>query len=227
MEQTSGVADAAGSASRRQVLAAAATGLTASVAGCGLLDDEIERSAEPAGIDSDTLDQTRFEHHDTTEITMARTVEVAGESRDLRLINQLATFRKTVPATDGGVASIQLFTTPSVRVGGQEANPFAEFDMQQLLEEIASRAGEDAVDDIREVGSRTVRVLDTDRTFTQHEATTERQGQEIVLRIPILRLTHADDILGVYAAYPKLLEQTAGVYDAAAGIVHPAENGSQ
>jgi hypothetical protein len=224
MDGTREVADAPKSATRRRVLAAASAVAAASIAGCGLLDDGIERSAEPAGIDSDTLDQTRFEHDGTVEMTMAQTVEVAGESRDLRLTNQLATYRKTVPATDGGVASIQLFTTPSVSVRGQEANPFAEFDTQRFLEEMASRAGEDAVDDISQVGTRTVRVLGADRTFTRHEATTERQGQEIVVRIPVARLTHEADILGIYATYPKLLEQTAGVYDAAAGIIHPVDD---
>jgi len=209
---------------RRSVLAAAAAGGMVSLAGCGLLDDEIERSAEPATIDDRTLERTRFEHGGTSEMTMTRTVEVGGESRDLRLTNYLASFHKTVPASDGAVASLHLFTTPSVQVAGQEANPFAGFDTQRLLEEIASRAGDKGLDDVREVGSRTVRILGAERTATQHEATTERQGQEIVLRLPVVRLTHDDDILGTSGVYPKLLEETAGVYDAAEGIVHPADN---
>lgn len=209
---------------RRSVLAAAAATGTVSVAGCSLLDDEIERSARPANIDDGTLDRTQFEHDGTAETTMTRTVEVGGESRDLRLTNYLASFRKTVPATDGGVASLQLFTTPSVRVAGQEANPFAGFDTQQLLAAIASRAGDQGFTDVREVGTRTARILGAERAVTQHEATTERQGQEVVLGLPVVRLTHDDDILGTFGAYPKLLG-TAGVYDAVEGIVHPADNG--
>ena len=209
---------------RRRLLAASATATLCSIAGCSLLDDEIERSATPAAIDSNTLDRTSFEHDGTAEMTMVETVEVAGETRDLRLTNYLATYRKTVPATDGGVATVQLFTTPSVTVADQEANPFASFDTRQLLSEISTRAGEDGIDDVREVGSRSVRVLGADRTFTQHEATTERQGKEVVVRLPIARLVNEEDILAVFAAYPKLLEETAGVYDAAEGIEHPVED---
>lgn len=212
-----------GPVTRRSVLVAGAAG-TVTLAGCGLLEDEIERSASPATVDGDTLERTRFEHDGTAEMTMTQTVEVGGESRDLRLTNYLASFSKTAPASDGGVASLQLFTTPSVRVAGQEANPFAGFDTQQLLEELVSRAGEQGFEDVREVGTRTVRILGAERAVTQHEATTERQGQEIVLRLPVVRLTHDDDILGTFGAYPKLLAETAGVYDAAEGIVHPADD---
>ena len=224
MERTRNGAASPRSLVRRRLLAAAATATLVSIAGCSLLDDEIERSATPAAIDSNTLVRTSFEHDGTAEMTMVETVEVAGETRDLRLTNYLATYRKTVPATDGGVATVQLFTTPSVTVADQEANPFASFDTRQLLSEIATRAGEDGIDDVREVGSRSVRVLGADRTFTQHEATTERQGKEVVVRLPVARLVNESDILVVFAAYPKLLEETAGVYDAIEGIEHPVED---
>lgn len=212
-----------GQVTRRSVLAAAAGASTVALAGCGLLDDQIERSASPATVDSDTRERTQFEHDGTSEMSLSRTVEVGGESRELRLTNYLASFRKTVPAADGGVASVQLFTTPSVQVAGQEANPFAKFDVQQLLHEIASRAGQEGLEDVREVGTRTVRILGAERTATRHEATAKRQGQEIVLRLPVVRLTHEDDILGLFGAYPRLLEETVGVYEAAEGVVHPVD----
>jgi len=221
MGQTPGAA-----VSRRSLVTAVAGATAASLAGCSLLeDDEIARSASPAAIDSATLDATQFDHDGTSELTGTRTVEVAGESRDLRLTNYLAAYRKTVPVAEGAVATIQLFSTPSVRIAGQQANPFASFDTRRLLAEILSLSGEEGFDDVEEVGSRQRPVLGARRTFTLHETTARRQGQEIDLTLPVARFTHDGDILGVFVAFPKLLAENVGVYEAVEGVVHPAKEG--
>jgi len=211
--------------SRRGLVAAVAGATAASLAGCSLLeDDEIARSASPAAVDSATMEATQFDHDGTSELTGTRTVEVAGESRELRLTNYLAAYRKTVPAVEGAVATVQLFSTPSVRIAGQEANPFASFDTRRLLSEILSLAGEEGFEDVEEVGSRRSSVLGAQRTFTLHETTARRQGLDIDISLPVARFTHDGDVLGVFAAYPKLVGENAGVYEATEGVVHPAKN---
>jgi len=210
------------SLSRRGLLSGALGVGAVSLAGCGFLEDGTKRSASPAEIEAGTREQTRFDHEGTEELTLTETVTVGGESRDLELTNYLASYRKTVPAADGGIAAVHLFTTPSVRIAGQEANPLAELDEQQLLGEVASRAGEDGMQDVSETGTRQVPVLGAPRRFRLHEATTEIQGEEVVVRLPVAKFAHEDDLLVVFASYPKLLEETAGSYDAIQGTVHPA-----
>lgn len=208
---------------RRGLLSAAAVAGAVALAGCGLLDDEIERSASPAGIDDGIREETQFQHQGTDELTLIRTVTVGGESRDLRLTNHLATYRKTVPAADGGIAAITFFSTPSVSVGGREANPLASLDERQLLSEVASREGTGGFQDVRETGTRDVRVLGASRTVRIHEATRQLQGREVVVRLPVSKLTHDGDLLVIVASYPKMLAESTGVYAAVEGTVHPVE----
>jgi len=209
---------------RRGVLATFGTLGAVALAGCGLLfGDEIEQSASPAAIDEATLGTTGFQHEGTEELTFTETVEVGGESRDLRLTNWIANYRKAAAEASEGVASVHLFSTPSVRVADREANPFARFSKRQLLEEVASRAGQGTIRDIREVGSRSASVLGDTVSFTEYEAIAQLEGQDVPIVLPIVRTTHDGDILGILGLYPKQLPDPGGVYEAAEGTVHPAE----
>lgn len=147
---------------------------------------------------------------------------MAGESRDLRLTNYVVEYGKLV--TDGRPEGAQfvLFTSPSVTVADREANPFAQFDDGELLEEIVGRA-EGSATDVRETGRRSSQVLDSSVVFRVYEATTMVEGQAIPLLIHFGRTSHDGDLLGVLGVYPGLLDESESIYELASATVHPAE----
>ena len=209
--------------STRRALLSAVGGLSvASLAGCALLEDEIQRSASPAELGTETRQQTGFEHQGTEELTLTETVEVAGESRDLSLTNYLATYRRTVPAAEAAVASFQAFTTPSVTVANREANPIWDIEPKRLIQRVATGPQLGGVQDIREVGTREIRSLGATRTISILEGTAERQGQEFDVRLPTGKFKHDGDILVLVGGYPPALGGQEQVQRAIEELVHPA-----
>jgi hypothetical protein len=207
--------------SRRAVLSGIAGVSVASLAGCLLLENEIEQSASPAELDQETRDQTGFAHQGTQELTLTQTVEVGGQSRDLSLTNYLATYSRTVPDAEAAVASFQSFSTPSVTVGGSEANPIWGIEPKRVLQRVATGPQMTGFDDVQEVGTAELRSLGATRTVTILEGTTERQGQEIVVRLPTATFKHDGDILVVLGGYPRELGGQEQVQTALDGLVHP------
>lgn len=208
--------------SRRALLSGIGAVSIASLAGCILLENEIQRSASPAELDQEAREQTGFAHQGTQELTLTETVEVAGQSRDLSLTNYLATYRRTIPEADAAVASVQAFSTPSVTVANSEANPIWDIEPKQLLRRIATGPEMTGFEDVREVGTQELRSLGDTRTVTILEGTTERQGQEIVVRLPTGKFKHDGDILVVLGGYPRALGGQEQVDGAVEGLVHPA-----
>jgi hypothetical protein len=206
---------------RRALLSGIAGVSVASLAGCLLLQNEIEQSASPAELDQETRDQTGFAHQGTQELTLTQTVEVGGQSRDLSLTNYLATYTRTVPDAEAAVASFQSFSTPSVTVGGSEANPIWGIEPKRVLQRVATGPQMTGFDDVREVGTTELRSLGATRTVTILEGTTERQGQEIVVRLPTATFKHDGDILVVLGGYPRELGGQEQVQTALDGLVHP------
>lgn len=214
--------DSVQTGTRRALLSGIGGLSVASLAGCLLLEDEIQRSGSPAELDSETREQTGFEHQGTEELTLTETVEVAGESRDLSLTNYLAAYRRTVPDSEAAVASFQAFTTPSVTVGDREANPIWDIEPKRLLRRVTTGPQMSGFQEVREVGTQERRSLGATRTFTILEGTTERQGQEIVVRLPTGKFKHDGDILVVLGGYPRALGGGEQVQIAIEGLVHPA-----
>lgn len=207
---------------RRTVLRALCGAGTLGLAGCGLLSDTIEQSADPAGIPQETLRPEGFEHRRTDELLLEQAVEVAGESRDLQLTNYLVEYGKQLADVGPRGISVLLFSSPSVTVGDREANPFARFDERQLLEAILGRTGAGA-SNIEAVGTETSMVLGRDTQFRIYEATTTVAGQDIPIRMQFGRTDHDGDLIGVLGTYPGVVEKAASIYTLAGAAVHPAE----
>lgn len=194
-----------------------------SLAGCALFQNEIRRTAGPVELDGTTSDETGFEHQGTEKLTLTRTVQVAGGSRDLSLTNYLAAYTRTVPAADAPVASLQAFSTPSVTVGDREANPLWELDAEQLLGRVAAGTQFGAVQDVETVGTEEYPILGGPRTVTVLEGTTVRQGQQVQVRLPTSKFKHDEDILVLLGGYPATLGGEEQIRAALDGLVHPAE----
>jgi len=207
--------------SRRAALAAIAGVCTTALSGCSLLDDVLEAEAEPAAVGDDTLDGTSFEHANLDDQVHEQTVEVAGESQDLRLTNWTNRYTMPVPELDLDAAWFSLFTTPTVSVAGESANPFGLLDREQLVQAMVDRLDTGPIEDVEKIGEREVTVLDETVTVDEFEARTEQEGVE--LRLHLGDRAHEGDLLVLFGLHPELLDLTGEVDTLAGGAIHPTE----
>jgi hypothetical protein len=205
---------------RRATLGAlAAAGVTA-LAGCSLLDDATSQEAEPAAVAESAAGSAGFEHDRLRDQSYEQTVEVADESQELQLTNWTNRYTRAAAGVEFDAATFLLFTTPTVTVAGQTANPFGQFDTEQLLQEMVDRLDTGPVQSIQRVGERTVTVLDDQVTIEEFDAESDGGVQ---LRLHLGDSTHEDDLLVLFGLHPELLDMTADIDTLAEGTVHPAE----
>lgn len=210
--------------SRRDVLATIAGAGTVALAGCSVFGDEtIEKSAAPARAGDEALESTGFEHRNTEERPFERTVEVGGESRDLKLTNYLVQYGKEVGDFGVDGATFRLFTTPVVSVAGQDANPIQNFDDRRLVREVVQRAGGRESGDLQSASQRRATVFGNAVMFSQYLSNTEIEGQTVTIRLHFGQTTHDGDVVTILGVHPQRFDETANIYALAEALVHPAE----
>jgi hypothetical protein len=205
---------------RRATLGALAAGVTA-LAGCSLLDDATGQEADPAAVTADAVGSTEFEHDSLTSQAYEQTVEVGDRSQDLQLTNWTNRYVMSTASVDIDAIRFSLFTTPTVTVAGESANPFGQFDRERLLRRMVDRVDIVPIENIQMVGERPVTVLGESVTVDEFEAETEQQGVRI--RLHIADRTHEGDLLVLLGLHPDLLDLTDDIDTLAEGIVHPSE----
>jgi hypothetical protein len=197
----------------------AATGVAA-LAGCSLLNDPLERAADPAAVEESVADSAGFEQNELIKQANETSVEVKNESRDVSLTNWLNRYTRATPEIDLDAALFGLLTTPTVTLAGQSANPLRQLDRERLLQEMLDRLGVVPVENIQQVGERQVTVLGDAVPVEEFLAETD---QRVELRLHLGDLTNESDLLVLFALHPELLDLTEDVDTLAEGVVHPAE----
>jgi hypothetical protein len=208
--------------SRRDVLGTVAGVGCVGLAGCSLLTGPIEQSAAPAGLRDEVRESAGFDHNRTEELQFEQTVEVGGESRDLRLTNYVVEYGKQIASAGPQGTQFVLFSTPSVTVADREANPFANFDDRQLLGEIIGRSEQGATS-IDATTTQTLSVLGTETQFRIYQAVTTVEGQDIPIQLYFGRTKHDGDLLGLLGVYPQILDEGETIAELVEGTYHPAE----
>lgn len=208
---------------RRAVLGTIAGAGIASLAGCALLQDTIEESAQPAGVGDDALASTGFEHRTTNEQVVERTVEAGGESRDIKLTNYVVQYGKAVESVGQDAATFQLFTTPGVTIAGNDVNPYKALGDDQLLRTVIEQSSQGEAENVEQTGTETVTVLGEAVSFSQYEATTQVEGQDVAAMLHFGRTTNEGDLLVVSGGYPEMIDEWPNIVTLAEGTVHPHE----
>ncbi|ERH08620.1 MAG: hypothetical protein J07HX64_00366 [halophilic archaeon J07HX64] len=205
---------------RRATLGALATTGVAALAGCSLLNDPLQREAEPAAVAESAANSTGFTQDELVEQVAETSVEINNESRDLSLTNWLNRYTRAAPDIELDAALFGLLTTPTVTVAGRSANPLRRLDRERLLQEMLDRLGVVPIENIQQVGERQVTVLGEAAPVEEFLAETE---QEVSLRLHLGDRTHESDLLVLFALHPELLDLTGDVDTLAEGVVHPTE----
>lgn len=167
--------------SRRDALTA--TGVTALAATAGCLDlilgEDLEYEASAATVSDAALDETGYEEQEVTDFTVDETFEAGGESRDVTVTNWQSEYDKEIEVSglgtglesSGRAAVFVAITSPQVEVLGQEFNPIADTDSDDIAEMLEDRY--DGLDDLESTGAEDVSVLGESATATRYEGEVE------------------------------------------------------
>ncbi|ELZ37755.1 hypothetical protein C471_11656 [Halorubrum saccharovorum DSM 1137] len=220
--------NASDAVTRRRALAAGGALGLASLAGCTALDvatgdEPAEFAAGTATVGDATLDESGYELNDVSEETLSREVEVAGQTREVRVTNTVAEYDKAVELFGERyqAAVFAAVTTPQIQVLGQALNPIAEFSTRERAEIILSRY--DGVGDLERGSEYTTEVLGSDAEVVVYTAQGEIEGTgastELELHIgePV---GVDDDFVLPLAAYPASFSDGENVRGMMNGLEH-------
>lgn len=197
--------------SRRTFIAAGITTIGVSaLSGCvGFIsgEDALEFSADPLRVPETILAETGYEVVDEEEITLERTFEVGGSSRQAVITNHLTAHEKTIDLGALGslsAASFALLATPSASVLGQEFNPVGEMTVEELAE--MTLDGYEAIDNLTHVGDDEIEIDGTETVLGTFTADASIAGQTIELAVHVTEAVEIAGDLGILVgSYPALI----------------------
>lgn len=193
---------------RRQLIAGVGTALTASAAGClGVITGEepAEFEAEPAGVSQSALDETGYESEGVEKVVIERTVEAAGQTRDVVVTNYQAKYEKTIdlgPLGEHRWAVFTALTSPQVNVLGQEFNPIEDMSTKELAQRVQEQY--DGIEDIDHQADDEVTIQGETTTQSTFTARATLAGQTVDIFLLVTEAVElGDDFVVTVGAYPE------------------------
>ena len=157
-----------------------------------LLQDETSFVASEANVSD--AGAVGFAHNESRWQNVTRTVEAAGQEREVTVSNHAEVFLNR--SSDGTpTAAFVVVSTPQVEAGGEELNPVADWSQRDLLRTFSTEFDEYGnFTDVQERETREVRLLGTDanmRVFNATLADEAASDQEVVASV--VRVKHEGD----------------------------------
>lgn len=204
---------------RRALVVLALAGLVA-LSGCALLTGEtLEFTAEKATVGDQTLSETGYEEVAVQEQTVNRSFSVAGEQREVRLTNWIASYQRGGSGSAPTPGTVTVLSTPEVSVAGQTLNPIGQLSPRDLLDQVLRGYGD--VSGVEQQSSRTVTVLGQETNVTAFDATILVEGQEVPVTIHLTTVNHEGDYVVAVGVHPQALSpEEAQVDTMFRGIEH-------
>lgn len=194
----------------RQAAAATMLAIVLVASGCvGFIsgNEALTVEASEGSVSSAALSDAGYERARSETMTVERTFEVAGQTREVQATNHLSEYQKTVslPVLGGErkAAVFVVFTTPQVEFAGRTFNPVGEMSNRELLDELQSQY--DAIEVGQRTDSRTVRTLGTDATVDTFEGSARLSGVSLDVRFQITKIRHGEDFVIAVGIYPERL----------------------
>ena len=164
-------------------------------------------SANEAGVSDAALGGTDFQHAGTRTAWINRTVERAGQEREVRVQNHVSSYERPVAmGADGGVTfgAFVVVSTPQASVAGQSFNPIGRMSHEQMVEQLAGQSAD--VRDVQREDSRTLAILGTDAEVVRFSGVVQQAGQEVPVYVEVARVEDGDDFVVAVGAYPQATE---------------------
>jgi hypothetical protein len=196
---------------RRQTLLAAGTTMTAFLTGCAATQQEFSFSATPGRVTQQILSDTGYTPDQREEIVQQRTVEAAGQERDVTVTNYLRTYTRSI--SQSGISRelvAAVFTSPSISIVGQQFNPLADLELRGLLERTQGRFSEYGAPQLQEITRSdefSIQSLSTEATVGVFSAVTDGTPA-IDIEVLISRFKHDDDYMILRGGYPQSITDT-------------------
>ena len=197
--------------SSRRAVAATVLATLVVASGCvGFIsgDEALSFEASEGSVSSSALEETGYEHSQTTDVTATQAFEVAGQSRDVTVTNYLAEYGKSVDlGILGGeqrAAVFVAFTTPKVEVLGRTFNPVGEMSNRELLGQLQSQYS--SIEVGQQSGSDTVTALGTEATVERFDGRANIAGTSVDIYVHITKIEHGDDYVVAVGVYPQRLD---------------------
>lgn len=178
--------------------------LTSGCAGVLAGNEPAVFTAAPVDVSDEAAESTDFEHQETETAWLNRSVEVAGQEREVRVKNHVTMYEIPASVSADGAVTFGLFTavsTPQASIAGQAMNPIGKMSHDDLVEQAASRSEE--IEDVERVDDRTVTILDAEAEVVRFSGVVRRSGHEIPVYIEVTRIEHDGDFVLAVGAYPQ------------------------
>ncbi|MFC5134571.1 MULTISPECIES: DUF6517 family protein [Haloferacaceae] len=203
--------------SRRRFLVAGATAGTIALSGCTdaveiATQEEIERSAEPAEPDEESVEETGFEQVRSETVVVEEEFEEFGQRREFTARTEVRAYIREIESelTGQEESVFAVVSTPGVDAAGQQLSPLANMDEEELIEEARGEISGEFDGEIEDP--------ELDETIEQeiYGETREVSVYEVTVILPdgteeqgYLHLTiveHGEDVVLVAGAYPAGVE---------------------
>ncbi|WP_138007569.1 DUF6517 family protein [Halalkalirubrum salinum] len=215
--------------SRRRLLATAGAIGAASLSGCVVTDfvtgEQVEFNAAQARANEDALSATGYSEYRLRDPEVTRTLEAAGQSRDVVVTNQVAEYDRAIEVLGVRLqgATFTVFSTPQVELFGQTFNPVGEMSTDELILEAQARY--ESIDSVDRDSERTETVLGSDVTVVRYRAEASPANADLTIDIT-LHVTEpieaGEDFVICLAAHPRVIDETDSVNRLLAGVEHDA-----
>lgn len=164
--------------------------------------------ASDAAVSDAALSETDFQPEEDRVEWANQSVEVAGQSREVRVKNHFATYQRPVALAGADDVTFGVFvvvSTPQASIAGQALNPLGRMDYRQLVDQVAQQSG--SLSGVQREGTRTVTILGSDAEVARFSAVAERQGQEVPVYVEVTRVRHDGDFVVAIGVYPQDSEE--------------------
>ncbi len=195
---------------RRWFGAVVGTGIL-STAGClGFIrgDEALEFTAGTASVPEQVMADTGYELAESERPTVTESFEVAGETREVEVTNDVSEYQRTVdlgPLGEHEAAVFVTFATPKVEIVTRTFNPVGDMDNAELAEQLQSEYDDFSIGS--SVDERTLSVLDDDVEVTKFDGeATLSSGTDVDVYVHLGTAEYADDFVVVLGAYPTQLD---------------------
>jgi len=189
-------------------------------------DSAFSASSEPAIVPDSDLPETGYEAGETQSQRLNRTVEVAGQERQVNLTLWTSMYTKTpenATSVEGAArnsSSVALVSLPGIEIAGQSLNPL-DIVSTDVLFELADR-GAGSVER-EKIGTAEYTMLESNTTADVYRVQKEGGDGNNTAIIEMASVQHEGDLIVALATYPEGAGENANVGTLLRNIEHPAE----
>lgn len=190
-------------------------------------EEAVKFESNEVSVSEDAQSATGYEQARKEANTITRNFSAAGETRQVKVTNHLAEYKRQVNIPALGEQELARFTvlsTPKVEVLDRTFNPVGDMSNREIAEMVQQEY--QSVSDIQKTGERNVTVLGEQRKVTEFEARAQTVGgQQVDVYLHITKFGHGDDYIVSVAVYPQQLNEQENVDRLLKGVEHATGEG--